>query len=154
MFVDVVIIAALCIALGGASIPIAFTVNNNPLIVWIGNALGSLISALVVIYIANRITSKKSKDRLSESRFTKRIVTVFEEGDGNPKVQKARVVIDRHGLRVFSLLCPLFPGVLVSTVAVYVLGLDRHLYKKWMSAGVVLVSGGYVFGYWFLFIRR
>lgn len=150
---NIIQIATLCIVLGGASIPIAFTINSSPWVVWVGNALGSLISAGVVIYIGNRMTNKKFTDKMSKKRVTRKIVTVFEEGDDNKKVMKARVMINKHGLRLFSLICPLFPGVLVSTVVVYVLDLDRTTYKRWMFTGVFLVSGFYVFTYWLAFVR-
>lgn len=150
---QVIQIAILCIVFGGASIPISFTVSTSPWVVWMGNALGSLLSALFVIYIGNKITDKKSEEKLSKKRFTRKVVTVFEEGSDNKKVQKARILINKHGLRIFSLLCPIFPGVLISTVAVYVLDLDKKTYKRWMSAGVVFVSGFYVFSYWLAFVR-
>lgn len=150
---DILIIAVLCIVIGGASIPIAFTISDDPVIVWAGNALGSVVSALVVIYIANRMTSKKGTEKLKKKRFTKKIVTVFEEGDDNKKVKKASIMINKHGLRIFSLFCPIFPGVLISTGAVYMLDLDKKLYLKWVSAGIILVSGFYVFSYWVAFVK-
>lgn len=153
MLRQIIHIAVLCIAFGGLSIPMSFGVSSNPLIVWFGNALGSLLSAAVVIYIGNRITNKKTGEKFKKKRFTRRIITVFEEGDDNKKVQKARIIINKHGLRVFSLICPVFPGVLFSTVAVYALDLDKEIYKKWMFAGVVLVSGFYVFSYWLAFVK-
>lgn len=146
-------IAVQCIVLGGASIPLSFNVTSNPWIVWAGNALGSLISAVVVIFIGNRITDKKFEKKMGKRRFTRKIITVFEQGDDNKKVQKARIIINKHGLRIFALLCPIFPGVLVSTVAIYALDLDKELYKRWMFVGVTLVSGFYVFGYWLAFVR-
>jgi len=146
-------IAFLCIVFGGASIPISFAVNSNPFVVWIGNALGSLISALAVIYIGNKLAKGKNGEKYKKKRFTRKIVTVFEEGDDNKKVRKVRVIINKHGLRIFSLLCPIFPGVLISTVAVYILDLDIKIYRFWMSLGVVFVSGFYVFSYWLVFLR-
>lgn len=139
--------------MGSASIPISFQVNSNPFIVWFGNALGSVISAVVVIYIGNRLTSKPFKDKVSKHKVGKKVTKVFDEGDDNKKVQKAGSFIDKHGLRFFSLLCPIFPGVTVSTAAVFMLNLDRKLYKRWMFTGVVFVSGAYVFGYWFTVIH-
>jgi ABC-type Fe3+-siderophore transport system permease subunit len=153
MLRQIIHIAVLCIVFGGASIPISFNVSNSPVIVWVGNTLGSAISALVVIYIGNKITNRQSEEKLSKKHFTKKIVTVFEEGGDNKKVQKARILIDQHGLRIFSLLCPIFPGVLVSTVAVYAIDRDKTTYKRWMLAGVVFVSGFYVFSYWAAFVR-
>jgi hypothetical protein len=153
MFESIIRIALLCIVIGGASIPISFTINSSPWVVWFGNALGSLISALVVIYIGDRITNQRFRDKMSKHRVSKKVVTVFEEGDDNKKVVKARVLIDKHGLRLFGLLCPIFPGVLFSTVAVYILDLDKKIYKRWMLTGVFFVSGAYVWGYWFTFVR-
>lgn len=111
-------IAILCIVIGSASIPISFGINSNPFIVWTGNALGSLVSALVMIFIGERITSKRFKDRISKVRMGRKVIIVFEEGDDNKKVLKARLFIDKHGIRIFGLLCPIFPGVLLSTAAV------------------------------------
>lgn len=153
MIIDVLIIAAYCIVLGGASIPICFEVNSNPFIVWIGNALGSLISAMVVIYVGNRITNKRFEKKISKKPMGKKIVTVFEEGDDNKKVKKATLFINKHGLRVFSFITPIFPGVLISTVAVYILDLDKKIYKRWMFTGIFFASGLYVFGYWLAFVR-
>lgn len=146
-------IALLCMLLGVASIPVSFTVNSNPWIVWLGNALGSLLSALIVIFIANRITSNKFKKKLSKRRMTRKVVTVFEEGEDNKKVLKARIFIDSHGLKIFSFLSPVFPGVLIATVAVYLLDLDKRMFIRWMIAGIFLASGFYVFTYWHAFIE-
>ena len=153
MFANIIQIAFLCIVIGGASIPVSFTINSSPWVVWIGNALGSFLSALVVIYIGNRITSVKSREKFEKHRLSKKVVKTFDEGANNKKVAKARILIDKRGLRVFSLLCPIFPGVLLSTVAVYALNLDKVIYKRWMLAGVVFVSWAYVFGYWWIFVK-
>lgn len=153
MIIDILIIAVYCIVLGGASIPICFEINSNPIIVWVGNALGSLLSAMVVIYVGNRITNKRFEKKISKKPMGKKIVTVFEEGDDNKKVKKATIFINKHGLRFFSFITPIFPGVLISTVAVYILDLDMHTYKRWMFSGIFFASGLYVFGYWFVFVR-
>ncbi len=149
MFFNIIQIALLCIFIGGASIPIAFTINSNPFVVWAGNALGSVLSAVVVIYIGNRITDDKFKKKVSKWRMGRKIVTTYDESGNNVKVGKVRVSINKHGLRLFSLLCPIFPGVLLSTIAIYALDLNRKLYVRWMLLGVFLVSGAYVFAYWF-----
>lgn len=153
MFSDILRIALLCIVFGSVSIPISFEVNTNPIIVWFGNALGSLISALVVIFIGNRLTSDKFRKKVNSRMIGKKIITVFEQGDDNKKVMKARVLINKHGLRLFSFLCPIFPGVLISTSAVYVFELDRKIYKRWMIAGVIFASGAYVSIYWWVFVK-
>jgi hypothetical protein len=153
MLGEILKIAVLCIVLGGASIPFSFEVNSSPAIVWAGNALGSLLSAMFVIYIGNRITNERFKKKISKRRVGKKVVHVFDEGENNRAVGKASRTINKHGLRLFSLLCPIFPGVLVSTAAVYLLDLDKQIYKRWMFAGVVVVSGIYVFGYWWLFVK-
>ncbi len=153
MFAQILKIAFLCITIGSASIPVSFTINTNPFVVWSGNALGSLISAIVVIVIGERITNQRFKDRVSKRRVGKKIVTTFDQGQDNKNVAKASGFINKHGIRVFGLFCPIFPGVLVSTAAVYVLGLDKHIYKRWMLTGVFFVSGAYVFGYWWIFVK-
>lgn len=154
ILLNILQIAVLCIAIGGASIPVSFTINSNPFVVWFGNALGSLISAAVVIYIGNRITDKKFDEKVSKRRLGKKVVTVLTQDQSeNKKVKRAQFIIDKHGLRIFALVCPIFPGVLLSTAAVYLLGLDKKLYVKWMLAGVVFVSGFYVFSYWLAFVR-
>lgn len=153
MIIDILIIAGYCIVLGGASIPICFEINSSPVVVWLGNALGSLISAAVVIYIGNRITNKKFEKKISKHYMGKKVVTVFEEGDDNQKVKKATIFINKHGLRAFSFITPIFPGVLISTVAVFMLDLDLRTYKRWMFSGVFFASGLYVFGYWLAFVN-
>ena len=153
MVIDILKIATLCIVAGAASIPLSFEVNGNPVIVWLGNGLGSLLSALVVIYIGNRLTSKTFKNKVSKRRFGSRIVTVFEEGEDNNKVLNVRIFINRHGLRVFSFLCPIFPGVLISTAAIYIFNLDKKKYAHWMVAGIFFASGAYVFAYWLTFVK-
>jgi hypothetical protein len=153
MYPGILKIAALCILGGAASIPLSFGINSNPVVVWLGNALGSLISALVVIYIGERLTSDRIKNKVGKRRFGKKIVTVFEEGEDNKKVLRVRILINRHGLRVFSFLCPIFPGVLISTSAVYLFDLDRKIYKRWMIAGIFFASGAYVSIYWWTFVK-
>lgn len=146
-------IAFLCITLGVASIPVSFAVNSSPFVVWLGNALGSLLSALVVIFIANRISDTKFKQKVSKRFIGRKVITVFEEGNDNKKVLKARIFVDNHGLRIFSFIAPIFPGVLIATVAVYIFDLNRDIYKKWVIAGIFFASGAYVFGYWWVFVR-
>jgi len=153
MFIDILKIAVLCIIFGTVSIPVSFTVNVNPVIVWFGNALGSLLSALVVILIANRVTNEKFKSKASRFRVGKKVVTIFDEGEQNQKVKKASNLINKHGLKLFSFLCPIFPGVFISTAAIYLLGLDRKTYIRWMMIGVFFASGAYVLSYWWIFIR-
>lgn len=153
VFIDILKIAVYCIVLGGASIPLSFHVNSSPAVVWSGNALGSLISAVFVIFVMRRIVSDAFRSKVSRVRIGKKIVTIYDAGSDSKNVKKAQVIINKHGLRLFSLVCPVFPGVLVSTIAVYLLELDTKIYKRWMFAGVVLVSGGYVYGYWWLFVR-
>ncbi len=150
---DILKIALLSVVIGGVSIPPSFGINNSPVVVWLGNAIGSLFSAAIVIYIGNRITDEKFKKRVSKRRLGKKVVDVFDEGRSNEAVVKAGKAISKHGLVVFSLLCPIFPGVLISTAAVYLLDLDRKIYRRWMFTGVVFVSGIYVFGYWWLFVK-
>ncbi len=153
MLGDILKIAFLCITIGSASIPISFTITSSPLIVWIGNTIGSLLSAFIVIFIGDRITNKKFMNKLKKRRGGKKIANVFIEGDDNKKVQKAQSLINKHGLKIFALLCPIFPGVLISTSAVYILGLDKKVYKRWMFSGVLIVSGVYVFIYWWTFVK-
>ena len=153
MLGQIIKIALLCIVIGSASIPVSFTINDSPWVVWLGNALGSFLSAVVVIYIGDRITDEKFKVRISKRRIGRKIVRVFDEGSSNKSIAKARTTINKHGLKLFALICPIFPGVTVSTAAVYILDLDKQIYKRWMLAGVVLVSGVYVFGYWWLFVK-
>ena len=153
MFGQIIKIAILCILIGTASIPVSFTINSSPWVVWLGNALGSFLSAVFVIYIGDRITDERFKKRMSKRRLGKKIVKVFDEGSRSKRIAKARTSINKHGLKLFALVCPIFPGVTVSTAAVYILDLDKRTYKRWMLAGVVLVSGIYIFGYWWLFVK-
>ncbi len=150
MLRDIFRIAFLCIVLGGASIPLSFGVNSSPVVVWIGNSLGSLISAWAVIFIAERLTNDKFRNRVRKFRIGNKVVTVMDEGGDNKHVAKARGYIDRHGIKLFALICPIFPGALLSTTAVYTLGLDKKTYKRWLVPGIFLVSGIYVFSYWWL----
>jgi hypothetical protein len=153
MMLEIIKIAGLCIVAGAASIPISFGVSTNPIIVWLGNALGSLLSAMFVIFVAGRITDKKFEKKITKRRAGRKIVTVFSEGEGNKKVQKASLLINKHGLRLFSFFCPIFPGALISTAAVYILDLDKQIYKFWLALGIFFASGIYVFGYWLTFVR-
>lgn len=146
---SIIKIAILCIIVGGASIPFAFGISNSPTVVWLGNALGSLISAFVVIYVAERISDTKFRKRVQRYHIGNKVITVMDSGDKNKKVVKARSFINKHGLKFFALVCPIFPGALVSTITVYTLGLDKRTYKLWLIPGIFLVSGLYVFGYWY-----
>ena len=153
MFLNIFKIAGLCIVFGAASIPMSFTVSTDPWIVWVGNALGSLISAFVVIYVGNRINNKKFQEKVSKRRVGKKIVTVFEQGDDNKSVKKATIMINKHGLRIFAFFSPIFPGVLIATVVVYVLDLDKRMYKRWLFPGIFAASWFYVFSYWWAFVK-
>ena len=153
MITDILRIALQCIVFGSISIPLSFEVNSSPVIVWLGNALGSLLSALVVIYVANRLTNEKFKARIQKTRVGRKILKTFDEGETNKKAIKARGFINKHGLKIFSFFCPIFPGVLISTVVVYLLDLDKKIYKHWMTAGIFFASGAYVFSYWWVFVK-
>jgi hypothetical protein len=153
MFSGLLRIALLCLIGGVASIPLSFNINSSPIIVWLGNALGSLVSLVVVIYFAEHFQGGKYAGKPRKHWVSRKIITVLETDKDNKKVVKARIFINKHGLRVFSFFCPLFPGVLLSTAAIYLLDLDKSLYKKWVTAGIFFASGAYVFGYWFTFVR-
>jgi hypothetical protein len=153
MLLDLIKIAGLCIVIGSASIPVSFTINESPVVVWLGNAIGSLISAIFVIYVGNHITSQKFKKKAYRFRIGKKVVAVFDEGDKNKHVKKAGGLINKHGLKLFSFFCPIFPGVLISTAAVFLLNLDLKTYKRWMFCGIFFASGAYVFGYWWVFVK-
>ncbi len=153
MLKNIIQIAILCIVIGGASIPVSFTINSSPVIVWIGNSLGSLLSALFVIYVAERITDEKFKKKVSKFRIGHKVVRVLDEGSSNKKMDKPRRFINKHGIKIFALLCPIFPGALLSTATVYALDLDKRTYKIWLMPGIFLVSGFYVFGYWWAFVK-
>lgn len=153
MITAILKIALLCIVIGSASIPLSFRVSDSVFVVWLGNAIGSLASAVAVIFIGDRITSEKFRKRVSKRRLGKKVVGTFEEGEKNTKVAEARGFINKHGLRIFSFLCPIFPGVLLSAVAVYALDLDKKIFKRWMLAGVIFASGLYVYAYWRIFVR-
>ncbi len=154
MFIDVIHIAILCIVLGGASIPLSFGVNSSPVVVWIGNGLGSMLSALTVIFIAERITNEKFKQKITKFRIGNKVVKIMAEGDSNKKTAKARGFVNKHGIKFFALVCPIFPGALISTAMVYALNLDKRTYKIWLIPGIFFVSGLYVFGYWWLVIKH
>lgn len=153
MFDGIIKIAVLCIVVGSASIPLSFGINSNPFIVWIGNALGSLFSAAVVIFVGNRLTSEPFMERMRRHRISRKFAKAFDEGNDKKATIKTRNFVNKHGLRLFGLFCPIFPGVLLSTVAVYLLQLDKKMYMRWMFLGVFLVSGFYVFAFWFAFVR-
>lgn len=153
MLGQIIKIAFLCVAVGSVSIPLGFQINSSPWVVYAGNVLGSLISAFVLIYIGDRITSPKFRKRLSKRILGRKIVTVYEAGENNRKVLRARLFIDKHGLKVFAFLCPLFPGTTIATVAVYALNLDSRIYRKWMYTGTFFVCFVYVFGFWWLFVK-
>ena len=153
MVLDIIKIAGLCVIVGSASIPLSFGVNSSPVIVWLGNVLGCLFSATIIIYIGQNITSQKFKQRASRNRIGKKVVGIFDQGDSNKSVAKAGHFINDHGLRFFSFISPLFPGVLIGTAAVYLLNLSKRTYISWMIGGTFFVSGAYVFSYWWFFIR-
>src|SRR3954463_5435026 len=91
-------IAGLCIVIGSASIPVSFTINSSPIIVWLGNALGSALSAIFVIYVGNRLTDKKFMKKISRWRLGRKVSNTFTEGQTNKKVAKVRRSINKHGL--------------------------------------------------------
>lgn len=153
MFASIVKIAVLCIVIGGASIPVSFTISSSPTVVWAGNSLGSALSAIFVIVVAERITHDKFRAKVQKFRIGNKVVKVMDGGSENKQTAKARGFINKHGLRLFALVCPIFPGVLVSTATVYALGLDKRTFKIWLIPGVVLVSGFYVFSYWLAFVK-
>lgn len=153
LIANVTVIAILCILLGGASIPVAFIVTRNPFVVWFGNALGSVLSVLLIIYVANAITGGGKQDPKKRNFITKKIVNFIEDGHKNKTVVKSRNMINKYGMRIFSLVCPIFPGVLVATVAVYLFDLDKKQYLRWMPVGLVLLSGIYVFAFWLTFLK-
>ena len=63
-------IAVLCILIGAASIPVSFTVNSSPVIVWLGNALGSEdlepYEFRIEVYVESGATA--SRDQLLSKR--------------------------------------------------------------------------------------
>lgn len=152
MLKNILIVAILSVIIGGAAIPIGFMMTDKISVVYIGNVLGSIFSALIIIFIGDRIKDREFRNKINKNRAGQKIIYIFEQGESNRKVLKVKLRVDKHGLRFFSFLCPIFPGVFISSLAVYILDLDRTIYKKWMFSGILLSSGLYVLGYWFVFI--
>lgn len=150
---QIIKIAFLCITVGSLSIALGFKINSSPWVVYTGNVLGSLVSAWIIIFIGDRITSQSFRNRLRKRILGRKIVTVYEAGEDNKKIRHARIFINKHGIKFFAFLSPLFPGTTIATVAVYALNLDTKLFKKWICLGIFFVCFIYVFGFWWFFVK-
>lgn len=134
--VDILLIAAVGAVLGLASIPFGFGLTDSPMVVYLGNAFGSLFAALVLLYLSDKF-----------------IARYFQKKIKPEKIERASGFINKYGVHAYGLLCPLFPGVTVSVPAAIALKLDMKTFKIWLYIGLFLVSAGYVFGYWWTIVR-
>ncbi len=153
MIKNIIIIAILSTAIGGASIPLGFAITDKVSIVYLGNLIGSVVSAMFVVFIGDKIKDQEFRKKINKRRAGRKVIYIFEQGENSKKVLKVKLRVDKHGLRLFSFFCSMFPGTLASSIAVYVLDLDRTIFKKWMFLGILFNSALYVFGYWFIFVR-
>lgn len=135
-FVDIFLIAVVGMIAGLVSIPFGFTLNNNPFIVYLGNALGSLFALLFLLYF-----SSKFIDRFLKKKVDKK------------DVEKVGNFINKHGVRVFGLFAPLFPGVTIAVPSALILKLEMKSFKRWLFVGIFLISAVYVFGYWITVVK-
>lgn len=139
MILDIFLIAVASLTLGLASIPFGFTLTNDPFVVYFGNALGSLVAAIVFLYFSSKIISRFMKRR--------------KKTNDAKKTAQVGSFIDKHGVRLFGLVCPLFPGVTFGVPAAIALELDMKKFKRWLFVGIFVVSAGYVFLYYWTIVR-
>ena len=135
-FVNIVLIAVVGAIAGLVSIPFGFKLTDSPATVYVGNALGSLVPVLLLFYFSNRIIASRFKKKLNQDRLD-------QAGD----------FINKHGIKAYGLVCPLFPGVTVSVPAAVLMKLNMRQFKPWLYAGVFIISAGYVFGYYFIVVK-
>ena len=136
MIVNIFLIAVVGFVAGLISIPFGFTLTSSPIVVYVGNALGSLTGAIVFLYFSDRIISRFIKPKPNAK-----------------KTAQVSKFINKHGVRLFGLICPLFPGVTFGVPAAIALDLNMRVFKRWLFAGIFLVSAGYVFAYWWTIVR-
>lgn len=133
---DILLIAIVGAVLGLASIPFGFHLTTSPIVVYLGNAFGSLFAAIVLLYLSDKFVAKFFQKKIKQE-----------------KIERVSVFINKYGVHLYGLLCPLFPGVTVSVPAAIALKLNMRAFKIWLYMGLFLVSAGYVFGYWWTVVR-
>jgi hypothetical protein len=136
MVIDIILIAIVGAIAGLASIPFGFTLTSSVYVVFIGNAFGSLVAALALLYFSDKL-----------------IARFFKKGVSDKSINRITKLLNKYGLRIFGLVSPLFPGVTVSVPSAILLKVDMKTYKRWMYVGIFLISGAYVVAYWAAFVR-
>lgn len=136
VIIDILLIALVGMIAGLVSIPFGFGINDNPFVVYLGNALGSLFALICLLYLSNKIINKYIAKKVSKK-----------------DVDKVGGFINKHGVRAFGLVAPLFPGVTIAVPSALILKLDMKFFKFWLYIGIFLVSAVYVFGYWWTVVK-
>lgn len=136
VIVDILLIALVGMIAGLVSIPFGFGINSNPFVVYIGNALGSLFALFCLLFLSGKFIDRYLKKKVDKK-----------------EVEKVGSFINKHGVRVFGLVSPLFPGVTIAVPSALILKLDMRSYKRWLYVGIFLVSAGYVFVYWHTVVK-
>ena len=93
VMVNILLIAAVGAVLGLVSIPFGFHLTSSALVVYLGNALGSLFAALVLLYLSDKFIARYFQKKIKQE-----------------KIERASVFINKYGVHAYGLLCPLFPG--------------------------------------------
>jgi formate/nitrite transporter FocA (FNT family) len=137
VLVDIILIALVGMIAGLVSIPFGFTLTSSPTVVYLGNALGSLFAVLILIYLSKSVISRYLEKKLDKE-----------------KIEGVTRFVNKHGVRLFGIVCPFFPGVTISVPAAIALKLDLKKFERWMYVGIFVVSAGYVFSYWAAFVRK
>lgn len=135
-FLDIFLIALVGMIAGLFSIPFGFGLNSNPFVVYFGNALGSLFALICLLYLSSKFIDRFLKKKIDKDQ-----------------IKKVGDFINKHGVRAFGLIAPLFPGVTIAVPSALVLKLDMKYFKRWLYVGIFLVSAVYVFGYWFTVVK-
>ena len=115
--------AVIALAIGGFAPLVGVALGWEPLAVWLGAAIGSILFMLIVVFGAGPL-----RDRIM-ARFSKR--------SDEDKQGRVRQLYDRYGVIGLATVAPMVVGPAITLIAALVFGVPRVRFARWY-AGLML----------------
>ncbi len=124
LLVKVITVIGLGIIELWAAIPLGTALNLNPLLNGIASALGSIIGAVLVIFLGDRLRNWLLKKRGREK--------------GQEKKGQIYIIWDKYGVIGLGMLSPLLTGAPLGAAIGISLGASPRRLIFWMSIGILI----------------
>lgn len=117
----------IALAIGGFAPLVGVALGWEPLAVWLGATIGSLLFMLVVVFGAGPLRD--------------RVVARFSSDEEAKERGRVRKFYDRYGVVGLATIAPMVVGPMITLTAALVFGVPRMQFARWYAAGTAVGFG-------------